>query len=100
MKVIEVLPGLIFRFTESDDGQFDFYCNQFGQRQARRCDRARAGESGQGFGQVAGGHHSRCAALREFLEDYWDTLEVRRQVKRGEKAIPWEQLKKNLGLDR
>ena len=40
------------------------------------------------------------AALREFLEDYWDTLEVRRQVKRGEKAIPWEQVKKNLGLDR
>ncbi len=40
------------------------------------------------------------AALREFLEDYWDTLEVKRQLKRGEKAVPWEQVKKNLGLDR
>lgn len=39
-------------------------------------------------------------ALREFLEDYWDTLEVKRQVKRGEKPVPWEQVKKDLGLDR
>ncbi len=40
------------------------------------------------------------AALHEFLEDYWDMLDVKRQMKRGEKTIPWEQVKKNLGLDR
>ena len=40
------------------------------------------------------------AALREFLEDYWDMLEVRRRVKRHAKTIPWAEVKKQLGLDR
>lgn len=39
------------------------------------------------------------AALREFLEDYWDMLEVQRRTKRGAKAVPWSDVKKRLGLD-
>lgn len=39
------------------------------------------------------------AALREFLEDYWDMLEVQRRAKRGAKAVPWSEVKKRLGLD-
>ena len=40
------------------------------------------------------------AALREFLEDYWDMIEVQRRAKRGAKAVPWTEVKKRLGLDR
>ncbi len=39
------------------------------------------------------------AALREFLEDYWDMMEVQRRAKRGAKAVPWPEVKKRLGLD-
>lgn len=39
------------------------------------------------------------AALREFLEDYWDMMEVQRRQKRGAKAVPWSEVKKRLGLD-
>jgi predicted DNA-binding protein len=39
------------------------------------------------------------AALREFLEDYWDMMEVQRRAKRGAKPVPWAEVKKRLGLD-
>lgn len=39
------------------------------------------------------------AALREFLDDYWDMLEVERRAKRGAKTLPWPEVKKRLGLD-
>ncbi len=39
------------------------------------------------------------AALREFLDDYWDMLEVERRTKRGAKTVPWPEVKKRLGLD-
>ena len=39
------------------------------------------------------------AALREFLEDYWDMMEVQRRAKRGAKPVPWSEVKKRLGLD-
>ena len=39
------------------------------------------------------------AALREFLEDYWDMIEVQRRRKRGAKTVPWPDVKKRLGLD-
>jgi predicted transcriptional regulator len=39
------------------------------------------------------------AALREFLEDYWDMMEVQRRQKRGAKAVAWSEVKRRLGLD-
>ena len=39
------------------------------------------------------------AALREFLEVYWDMIEVQRRRKRGAKTVPWPEVKKRLGLD-
>ena len=39
------------------------------------------------------------AALREFLEDYWDMIEVQRRRKRGAKTVPWPEVKKRFGLD-
>ncbi len=39
------------------------------------------------------------SVLREFLEDYWDMLEVQRRTKRGAKTVPWTEVKKRLGLD-
>ena len=39
-------------------------------------------------------------ALRSFLEDYWDMLDVKRRESSGEKPIPWAQVKQNLGLER
>ena len=39
------------------------------------------------------------AALREFVEDYWDMMEVQRRRKRGAKTVPWSEVKKRLGLD-
>jgi predicted transcriptional regulator len=38
-------------------------------------------------------------ALREFVEDYWDMLEVKRRARSRAKGIPWAQVKKQLGLD-
>ncbi|OGA07081.1 MAG: hypothetical protein A3D95_05250 [Betaproteobacteria bacterium RIFCSPHIGHO2_12_FULL_69_13] len=40
------------------------------------------------------------AALREFVEDYWDMLEVKRRARSRAKSIPWAEVKKQLGLDR
>lgn len=40
------------------------------------------------------------AALREFVEDYWDMLEVKRRARSRAKPIPWAEVKKQLGLDR
>jgi len=40
------------------------------------------------------------AALREFVEDYWDMLEVKRRARSRSKAVPWTEVKKQLGLDR
>ena len=40
------------------------------------------------------------SALREFIEDYWDMLEVKRRVRSRAKPIPWAAVKKQLGLDR
>ena len=39
-------------------------------------------------------------ALREFVEDYWDMLEVKRRARSRAKSIPWNEVKKQLGLDR
>ncbi|HWQ38250.1 MAG TPA: hypothetical protein VNM24_06485 [Burkholderiales bacterium] len=39
------------------------------------------------------------AALREFIEDYWDMLEVKRRARSRSKSIPWAEVKKQLGLD-
>ena len=39
-------------------------------------------------------------ALRNFLEDYWDMLEVKRRECSGEKPIPWARVKQNLGMER
>ena len=40
------------------------------------------------------------AALREFVEDYWDMLEVKHRARSRAKSIPWAEVKKQLGLDR
>ncbi len=40
------------------------------------------------------------AALREFVEDYWDMLEVKRRARSHAKPIAWAEVKKQLGLDR
>ncbi len=40
------------------------------------------------------------AALREFVEDYWDMLEVKHRARSRAKSIPWTEVKKQLGLDR
>jgi len=40
------------------------------------------------------------AAVREFVEDYWDMLEVKRRARSRAKAIPWSEVKKQLGLVR
>ncbi len=40
------------------------------------------------------------AALREFVEDYWDMLEVKRRARSRAKTIPWSEVKKQLGLER
>jgi len=40
------------------------------------------------------------AALREFIDDYWDMLEVKRRARSRAKSIPWAEVKKQLGLDR
>lgn len=40
------------------------------------------------------------AALREFVDDYWDMLEVKRRVRSRAKPIPWADVKKQLGLER
>ncbi len=39
-------------------------------------------------------------ALREFVEDYWDMLEVKRRARSRAKSVPWSEVKKQLGLDR
>ena len=39
-------------------------------------------------------------ALREFIEDYWDMLEVKRRARSRAKSIPWAEIKTQLGLDR
>lgn len=39
-------------------------------------------------------------ALRDFLEDYWDMLEVKRRARSRTKSVPWAEVKKQLGLDR
>ena len=39
------------------------------------------------------------AALREYLEDYWDMLEVRRRMKRRAKGIPLDEVVRRLGLE-
>jgi predicted transcriptional regulator len=39
-------------------------------------------------------------AVREFVEDYWDMLEVKRRARSRAKAIPWSDVKKQLGLER
>ena len=39
-------------------------------------------------------------ALREFVEDYWDMLEVKRRARSRGKTIPWPEVKKQLGLAR
>ena len=38
--------------------------------------------------------------VREFVEDYWDMLEVKRRARSRAKSIPWTEVKKQLGLDR
>jgi len=40
------------------------------------------------------------AALRDFIEDYWDMLEVKRRARSRAKNIPWSEVKKQLGLGR
>ena len=40
------------------------------------------------------------AALREYVEDYWDMLEVKRRARSRGKSIGWTELKKQLGLER
>jgi len=40
------------------------------------------------------------AALREFVEDYWDMLEVKRRARSRAKNVPWSEVKKQLGLGR
>ena len=40
------------------------------------------------------------AALRDFVEDYWDMLEVKRRARSRGKTIPWSEVKKKLGLER
>jgi predicted transcriptional regulator len=37
-------------------------------------------------------------AVREFVEDYWDMLEVKRRARSRAKTIPWSEVKKQLGL--
>lgn len=39
-------------------------------------------------------------ALRDFVEDYWDMLEVKRRARSRGKTIPWSEVKKQLGLER
>jgi predicted transcriptional regulator len=39
-------------------------------------------------------------AVREFVEDYWDILEVKRRARSRGKTIPWSEVKKQLGLVR
>jgi predicted transcriptional regulator len=39
-------------------------------------------------------------AVREFVEDYWDMLEVKRRARSRGKTIPWSEVKKQLGLVR
>jgi predicted transcriptional regulator len=39
-------------------------------------------------------------AVREFVEDYWDMLEVKRRARSRAKTIPWSEVKKQLGLVR
>lgn len=51
----------------------------------------RAGKSPEALAQ---------AALREFVEDYWDMLEVKRRARSRAKSIPWAEVKKQLGLER
>ena len=38
------------------------------------------------------------AALREYLEDYWDMLEIKRRMKRRAKGIPLDEVVRRLGL--
>jgi predicted transcriptional regulator len=40
------------------------------------------------------------AALREYVEDYWDMLEVKRRARSRAKPVAWTDLKKQLGLER
>jgi len=40
------------------------------------------------------------AALREYVEDYWDMLEVKRRARSRAKTIGWTEIKKQLGLER
>jgi hypothetical protein len=40
------------------------------------------------------------AALREFIEDYWGILELKRRARSRAKMIPWSDVKRHLGLER
>ena len=51
----------------------------------------RAGKSPQSLARTA---------VREFVEDYWDMLEVKRRARSRGKTIPWSEVKKQLGLVR
>jgi predicted transcriptional regulator len=39
-------------------------------------------------------------AVREFVEDYWDMLEVKRRARSRGRTVPWSEVKKQLGLER
>jgi predicted transcriptional regulator len=51
----------------------------------------RAGKSPQALARTA---------VREYVEDYWDMLEVKRRARSRGKTIPWSEVKKQLGLVR
>lgn len=51
----------------------------------------RAGKSPESLARVA---------LREFVEDYWDMLEVKGRARTRARLVPWSEVKKQLGLER